>query len=79
MFVKSLKNQRGEQHHFLQVQLVQSFDIYLNDDALKLLPIYEKFKGKEVLIPVSWSEYNGKPTLNLTDDGLPLPAPVRTS
>ena len=74
---KIIKKSTGEQHHFLQVELLQSYDIYLNEEALKLLPTYEKFKGKEVLIPVTWSEYNGKPALNLTDDGMPLPAPVR--
>jgi hypothetical protein len=75
---KITKKSTGELHHFLQVELVQSYDIYLNEEALKLLPTYEKFKGKEVLIPVTWSEYNGKPSINLTDDGMPLPAPVRT-
>jgi len=73
------KKSTGEHHRFLQVELVQSYDIYLNDDALKLLPAYEKLKGKEVLIPVVWGEYNGKPSLNLANDGLPLPAPAKNA
>ena len=51
----------------------------MNEDALKQLPVYQKLKGKEALIPVTWGEYNGKPSLNLTDDCAPLPAPVRSS
>ena len=73
-----VKKSTGERHQFLQVELLQSFDIYLNDDAAKLIPTYNKLKGKEALIPVNWGEYNGKPSLNLIDDFTPLPAPVRT-
>jgi hypothetical protein len=73
------KKSTGERHRFLQVELLQSFDIYMNEEAVKLLSTYEKLKGKEALIPVAWSEYNGKPSLNFTDDCMPLPAPVRTA
>ena len=76
---KITKKSTGELHHFLQVELVQSYDIYLNEEALKLLPTYEKFKNKEVLMPVTWGEYNGKLSLNLADDGVPLPAPVKNA
>ena len=72
-----VKKKTGEVHNFLQVEHFQSYDIYLNDDAVKQIPAYEKIKGKEALIPVSWGEYNGKPSMNLADDFLPLPAPVR--
>lgn len=71
------KKDTGQIHHFLQVEHMQTYDIYLNDDAVKAMPIYEKNAGKEALIPVNWSEYNGKPSLSLTDDYMPLPAPVR--
>lgn len=72
-----IKKDTGQVHHFLQVEHMQSYDIYLNDDAIKNLKIYEGIRGKEALIPVNWGEYNGKPSMNLTDDFLPLPAPVR--
>jgi hypothetical protein len=72
-----VKKSTGQVHNFLQVEHLQSHDIYLNDDAIKLLPVYEKIKGKEVLIPIVWAEYNGKPSMNLSDDFTPLPAPVR--
>lgn len=72
-----IKKDTGQIHNFLQVEHMQTFDIYLNDEAVKQLPTYEKIKGKEALIPVNWGEYNGKPSMNLTDDFLPLPAPVR--
>lgn len=72
-----VKKSTGEVHNFLQVEHLQSYDIYLNDDAIKQLPVYEKIKGKEALIPVTWGEYNNKPSMNLSDDFLPLPAPVR--
>jgi hypothetical protein len=73
------KKSNGERHHFLQIELLQSYDIYMTEDALKLLPAYEKLKGKEALIPVAWGEYNGKPSLNFTDDCVPLPAPVKNA
>jgi hypothetical protein len=73
------KKATGERLHFLQVELLQSYDIYLNEEALKQLPAYAKLKGKEALIPVVWGEYNGKPSLNLADDFAPLPAPVRNT
>jgi hypothetical protein len=72
-----VKKKTGEVHSFLQVEHLQSYDIYLNDDAVKQIAAFEKIKGREALIPVSWGEYNGKPSMNLTDDFLPLPAPVR--
>lgn len=74
-----VKKDTGQIHHFLQVEHMQNYDIYLNDDALKQLPMYEKIKGREALIPVTWGEYQGKPSLNLADDFVPLPAPVRQS
>ena len=74
-----VKKDNGQIYNFLQVEHMQTFDIYLNDDAVKLSPKYEQIKGKEVLIPVSWGEYNGKPSMNLTDDYQPLPAPVRAA
>lgn len=72
-----VKKGTGQIHNFLQVEHMQNYDIYLNDDAVKLLKAYENIKGKEALIPVSWGEYNGKPSMNLSDDFTPLPAPVR--
>lgn len=72
-----IKKDTGQIHNFLQVEHMQNYDIYLNDDAIKQLSTYEKIKGKEALIPVAWGEYNGKPSMNLTDDFTPLPAPVR--
>ncbi|MFA6164021.1 MAG: hypothetical protein WC685_11400 [Methylobacter sp.] len=51
----------------------------MNDEAIKQLPVFEKMKGREVLIPVSWGEYNGKPSLNFTDDCIPLPAPGKAT
>ena len=72
-----VKKDTGQVHNFLQVEHMQSYDIYLNDDAIKQLSAYEKLKGSEVLIPVNWGTYNDKPSMNLTDDFMPLPAPVR--
>lgn len=73
-----VKKQTGQVHHFLQVELLQSHDLYLNDDAIKQLPLFEALKGQECLLPVSWGEYQGKPSLNIADDFRPLPmaAPV---
>lgn len=68
-----VKKQTGQVHQFLQVELLQSHDIYLNDDAIKQLPVYEALKGQECLLPVNWSEYQGKPSLNIADDFRPLP------
>ena len=51
----------------------------LMTSAVKLLPRFEQIKGKEALLPVNWGEYNGKPSMNLTDDFMPLPAPVRAA
>jgi hypothetical protein len=74
-----VKKSTGEVHHFLQVEHLQLHDIYLNGDSIKLMPTYEKIKGKEALIPVTWGEYNGKPSMSLSDDFSPLPAPVRNA
>lgn len=74
--VRQVTNAKGT-HNFLEVEHMQTHSIYLNDDAVKLLPTFEKIKGKEALIPVTWGEYNGKPSMNLSDDFTPLPAPVR--
>lgn len=74
-----VKRDTGQIHHFLQVEHMQTYDIYLNDDAVKQKDIYEKLKGKEALIPTNWGEYNGKPSMSLADDFLPLPAPVRNA
>lgn len=73
-----VKKDTGETHNFLSVEVLQSFDIYMNDTALKLLPTFEKIKGREVLLPVAWGEYKGKPNLNFADDCVPLPIPGRT-
>ena len=70
-----VKQKTGEIHRFLQVDLLQSYDIYLNDDAIKQIDAYHALKGKECLIPVSWGEYNGKPSMNLSDDFKPIVAP----
>ena len=69
------KKTDGTIHNFLQVEVLQSHDIYLNDDALKLIPQYERLKGKEVLLPVNWQEYKGKPSLNLQSDYKPILIP----
>jgi len=70
-----VKKNTSQVHRFLQVEILQTYDIYMNDEAIKQLPAFEKMKGREALIPVSWGEYNGKPSLNFTDDCIPLPAP----
>jgi|CXWL01.1.fsa_nt_gi hypothetical protein len=62
----------GEVHHFLDVEILQSQRIYLNDTMIKNLPTYEQMKGKECLIPTVWQDYQGKPSLSLSEDGLPI-------
>ena len=52
-----VKKNTSQVHRFLQVEILQSYDIYINDEAIKQLPAFEKMKGKEALIPVSWGEY----------------------
>lgn len=74
---QATKKDTGQIMHFLQVEHLKSYDIYMSDTALKQMPIYEKAAGKEALIPVSWGEYNGSPSMSLIDDCVPLPAPVR--
>lgn len=74
-----VKKDTGQQHHFLQVELLQSHEIYLNDKALLQIPNYEKYKGKECLLPVNWGEYQGRPSLNIADDYSPIPAPARVA
>lgn len=72
-----VKKDTGQVHRFLQVEHMKTYDIYLNDVALKQLPLFEKAKGREVLIPCEWGEYQGRPSMNLSDDYRPLPAPAR--
>jgi len=72
-----VKKDTGEVHNFLEVDIVQSHQIYMTAEAIKQLPIFEKIKGKEALIPVSWGEYKGKPSLSFVDDCVPLPCPQR--
>jgi len=71
------KKETGEIHNFLEIEVLQSHSIYMTPEALKQLPVYERVKGKEVLIPVSWGEYKGKPSLSFVDDCVPLPLPQR--
>lgn len=72
-----VKQKTGQVHHFLQVEVLQAHDLYLNDDALKLMPVYDAMKGQYALLPLTHGEYNGKPSFNLADDARPLPlAPV---
>ncbi|MDP1614473.1 MAG: hypothetical protein Q8L68_01610 [Methylococcales bacterium] len=65
----------GEVHNFLDIQILQSQRIYLNDVMLKNLTIYESLRGQECLLPVGWTDYQGKPSLNLADTGLPIILP----
>ena len=72
-----VKKETGEVHNFVEVEVLQTHQIYMTAEALKQLPVYEKIKGKQVLIPVSWGEYKGKPSLSFVDDCVPLPLPQR--
>lgn len=74
-----VKRDTGAIHKFLQVEVMQKFDIYLNDNNVKNQPLYEQLKNNEVLLPVSWSEYNGRPSLNISDDGVPLQVPTAST
>jgi len=62
----------GEQHHFLRVDLLKTYDIYMNDRAILLTKEYEKLKGHEVLLPVEFGTYNGNVSLNFIDDCKPI-------
>ena len=68
-----VKKSTGEIHRFLQVEVLRSYDAYLNSDHIKLLDEYKRFEGREVLMPASWGEYQGRPSLNLDGDGRLLP------
>lgn len=73
--VREIKGKNGQRHHFLQVEVLQSQDLYLNDDMLKNVPFYKQYQGHEVLLPCTWGEYQGRPSLNLSENGYPLPTP----
>ena len=74
---RRVSKKTGEVHNFLEVEVMQSQTIYMTEEAIKQLPVYEKIKGKEVLLPVSWGDYNGKQTLNFVDDCVPMPMSQR--
>jgi hypothetical protein len=78
-FDQIVKKDTGQIFNFLKVELLEPYSIMLNDDSVKTKPVYEKLIGKDVLIPVQRGVYRDKPSLQLTDDFLPLPAPVRNS
>lgn len=69
------KKDSGEIHRFLQVEVLSQYDIYLNQEAQTLLSQFQKLAGKEVLLPVTWGEYNGHPSLNLSGDFKPMLIP----
>ena len=69
----------GEVHHFLRVDVLKTYDIYLNDKALLLKDHYLNLRGKEVLLPLESALYNGNPTFNLVDDGMPIPIPTSSA
>lgn len=78
-FDRIIKKDTGQIFNFLKVELLESYSIMLNDEAVKTKPFYEKLIGKEVLIPVQRGIYRDKPSLQLTDDFLPLPCSVRNA
>ena len=62
----------GEVFNVLKVELMVTRSIFLNGDALKMLPVYEKLVGKEALFPCEEGVYNGKPSMSLSGDFKPL-------
>ena len=65
----------GEQHHFLRVEVLKTYDIYMNDTAMALVETYKRLIGKEVLLPLEFGTYNGQASLNFTDDCKPVLMP----
>jgi hypothetical protein len=70
-----VKKETGQIYNFLEVEVLQRQTIFMTDDAIKLTPLFDKLAGKEVLLPVTWGEYKGKPSLTFCDDCKPLPLP----
>jgi hypothetical protein len=66
----------GEIHRFVEVEVMSSQSLYVNQQAAPMLELYKKLAGKEVLLPCAWGQYNGRPSLNFTDDAKPLPIPA---
>lgn len=62
----------GEVFNVLKVEMLVSRSIFLNGDALKMLPVYEKLIGKEAIFPCEEGIYNNKPSLSLSGDFRPL-------
>jgi hypothetical protein len=56
---KIVKKDTGEVHHFLQVSVMQTRDLYMNETALNCLPRYQALIGRECLIPCVWSTRDG--------------------
>lgn len=72
---QAVKKDSGQVYKFLQVELFRSHDIFLNDEAVKLIDDFNAFKGCECLLPLAWSQYQGRDMLNLSEDFRPLPLP----
>jgi hypothetical protein len=62
----------GEVFNVLKVELMVTRSIFLNGEALKQIPTYEKLIGKEAIFPCEEGVYNGKPSMSLTGDFKPL-------
>jgi len=62
----------GEVFNVLKVEMMVTRSIFLNGDALKFLPVYEKLIGKEAIFPCEEGIYNNKPSLSLSGDFKPL-------
>jgi hypothetical protein len=71
---ESVKKETGQVHKFLQVDVLTTYDVYMSDNALKQLSLFEKLKGQEALLPLTWSTYKGKPSLSFDGDCVPKPA-----
>lgn len=63
----------GKISNFLEVEVLQKQTMYLNDSMLVNLGLFDRMKGREVLIPASWGIYRDKPSLSFEGDGMPIP------
>jgi len=72
------KKATGEIGTRMDVEMLVTRSIFLNGDALKLVPVYEKLVGKEALFPCEEGIYNNKPSLSLSGDFKPIFSSIDT-
>lgn len=73
--IRDIKGRDGREHHFLNLTVEVSATVYMDESAIAMAGLYEKFKGKKCLLECAWGEREGKAVLQLTDSSFPVDVP----